>query len=219
MQPDIARAAVLRPEVLPIPYPLTAGFSGHSPRLCLIQSINTHPMEMEDNMAEPVRDDEPLSSTKFPESPSRPGPVPVVAEPADVAGLLPERATDKPLGEWPAETIRDLRVSRFRTTGDAVGNALGVAVHTARQIPEFMQDRASDLRHRFRLIRGRVKSGELQDELKERASEITDEASRQARVARTRAEFYARNYPLQFIAGAAAAGFVIGFLLRIGRDE
>lgn len=166
-------------------------------------------------MADPALNDEPLSSARSPVSPPRPGPVPVTGAPADVAGLLPEQATDKPLGEWPRETLEDLLESR-RERSSGVGAAVR---EKAKPFADFVQDRASDLRRRFRLIRGRVESGELQNELKYRASDLADLASRQARVARTRAELYAREYPLQFIAGAAAAGFAIGFLLRMGRDE
>jgi ElaB/YqjD/DUF883 family membrane-anchored ribosome-binding protein len=75
------------------------------------------------------------------------------------------------------------------------------------------------MRHRLRIIRGRFEAGELQEQMRDRASDLTNEASRQARIARSRAEFYARNYPLQFIGGAVVAGFVVGFLLRMGRDE
>ena len=182
-------------------------------------------METEPNMAEPVRNDEPLSSMRFPETSARPGPVPVADGPANSAGLLPERATDKPLGEWPRETldeIRDLRTpgeSKIEDLKEQGASAIDTLREKARPVTNFVQDRVADMRHRFRVIRGRMRSGELQDEIKDRATELSDEASRQARIARTRAEFYARNYPLQFIAGAAAAGFAIGFLLRMWRDE
>jgi len=177
-------------------------------------------------MADPVRNDEPLSSMRFPETSARPGPVPVTRTPADTAGLLPEHATDKPLGAWPRETLDDLRESRESRESDTLdnlkkqsANALDTLREKARPVTDFVQDRVADMRHRLRIIRGRVESGELQEELRDRASELGDEASRQARRARSRAEFYARNFPLQFIAGAAAAGFAIGFLLRMWRDE
>ena len=201
-------------------------------------------MERDDNMAEPVRKDEPLSSMRFPDSPSstgnaRPGPVPVeritestLSEPLVSGGLasetidtdhqLPERATSKPLGEWPQSgrlTDRDLDPADFSSTTDTINNVVGAVVDRAKQIPGFMSDRMVDLKRKFRVIRGRVESGELQGEIKDRASELADEASSKARYARSRAEFYARNYPLQFIGGAAAVGFVVGFLLRLGRDE
>jgi ElaB/YqjD/DUF883 family membrane-anchored ribosome-binding protein len=182
-------------------------------------------METEPNMADPVRNDEPLSDIRFPETSPRPGPVPVARTPADSAGLLPERATDKPLGEWPPETLESVRGQResSRDTLDNLksqgANALDTLREKARPVTDFVQDRVADMRYRFRVIRGRLRSGELQDELRDRTSDLTDEASRKARMARNRAEFYARNYPLQFIGGAAAAGFVIGFLLRMWRDE
>jgi len=183
-------------------------------------------METEPKMADPVRNDEPLSDIRFPETSPRPGPVPLARTPADTAGLLPEHATDKPLGEWPRETLEDLRRSResrepstFDNLKEQSSNALETLREKTRPVTDFVQNRVADMRHRFRVIRGRMRSGELQDEVRGRASELTDEASRQARVARHRAELYARNYPLQFIAGAAAAGFAIGFLLRMWRDE
>lgn len=173
-------------------------------------------------MAEPVRNDEPLSDFRFPES-TRPGPVPVTRAGADPAGLLPEHATDKPLGEWPRETLDDLRDIRRREDADrmlATGtDVLNHLREKARPVAQFVQDRAAHLRRRLRVIRGKLRSGELRDQVKGRASDLSDEASRQARIARSRAEFYARNYPLQFIGGAAAAGFAIGFLLRMWRDE
>jgi ElaB/YqjD/DUF883 family membrane-anchored ribosome-binding protein len=141
--------------------------------------------------------------------------VPVTGAPADVAGLLPQHATEKPLGEWPAEAFHEHRADRTWESSDV----FHTFIYKARPMVESLQEQLLDLRHRLRIVRGRIESGELQDELKDRASVIADEASRQARLARTRAEFYARNYPLQFIAGAAVAGFAIGFLLRMGRDE
>jgi|WetSurMetagenome_2_1015567.scaffolds.fasta_scaffold767495_1 ElaB/YqjD/DUF883 family membrane-anchored ribosome-binding protein len=183
-------------------------------------------METEPNMADPVRNDEPLSSMRLPETEARPGPVPVTRTPTDTAGLLPERATDKPLGEWPRETLDDLRDAGEPREPNTVDNlkqkgasALDTLRDKTRPVADFVQDRVADMRYRLRIIRGRVESGELQGELRDRATEIGDEASRQARIARSRAEFYARNFPLQFIAGAAAAGFAIGFLLRMWRDE
>jgi len=69
------------------------------------------------------------------------------------------------------------------------------------------------------VIRGRAATGELKENVSERVSEVADETSRQGRLMGGRADYYAHNYPLQFIAGAAATGFVVGFLLRMWRDE
>jgi ElaB/YqjD/DUF883 family membrane-anchored ribosome-binding protein len=182
-------------------------------------------VELDNKMAEPVRSDEPLSSVRFPESPSRkesspPRQVPITqAESSNAQQRLPEHATQQPLGEWPAE-VRERRYvggrERDFSKSEDVGTALGSAVQ---KVSGFMQDRMQNLKHRFRVIRGRAQSGELQEDLKSRASDVADEASRRARQARTRAEYFANNYPLQFIAGAAVAGFAVGFLLRMWRDE
>jgi ElaB/YqjD/DUF883 family membrane-anchored ribosome-binding protein len=164
-------------------------------------------------MAEPVRKDKGLRPMRVPESPTRQGPVSAKVSGEDVAGLLPAQATNKPLGEWTREALEDLRQSRAWSQKQA--NPFRAVREKVRPLTNFMQDRASDARHRFQVIRGRVQSGELQG----RASDFADEASRHAQIARSRAEHYARNYPLQFIAAVAAAGFAIGFLLRMWRDE
>jgi ElaB/YqjD/DUF883 family membrane-anchored ribosome-binding protein len=183
-------------------------------------------------MADPVRNDDPLSSMRFPESPTKRNPASVTRSDEEVAGYLPEQATDKPLGEWTPESLEDLRESRHARVREARAmrraqvpegapetTRLDAVKNKVRPITDFVQNRASDMRHRFEVIRGRVRSGDLQSELKDRASDLGDTASRHARTARNRAEYYARNYPLQFIAGAAAAGLAIGFLLRMWRDE
>jgi ElaB/YqjD/DUF883 family membrane-anchored ribosome-binding protein len=163
-------------------------------------------------MAERVFNEEPLSSSRSAASVTRYGPVPVKGEPADVAGLLPEHATQKPLGQWPRATLRELRrgrrEERIRATVDRV-----------KPVVAKLQERLDELRHRFGVVRGRIESGELQEELRSRASYYGDEVTRRAREARARTEAYANEKPLQFIAGVAVAGFAIGFLLRMGRDE
>jgi hypothetical protein len=75
------------------------------------------------------------------------------------------------------------------------------------------------LRARTDLLKERVQSGELQETAHARAEEIRDTASRQVRLARARAQFYGHNYPLQVIAGVAAGAFLLGFVMRMWRDE
>ncbi len=189
-------------------------------------------MEEEKPMAEPVRNDEPLSSMRWPESPSsNAAPRPIVAHTsAEPAALLPEDTPSRPLGEWPRADITEAAIPRsterrLENAGEAVGQAIGTVINEARDLPGKLQDRMSELKRRFQVISGRGSA-----DLKQRASELTDEAqeklsdlSHQARVEARHWEFRARLYayrsPLQFIAGAAAAGFAIGFLLRLWRDE
>jgi len=178
-------------------------------------------------MAEPVRNDEPLSEMRFPESPATtrtpgPGPVPVTGA-AQPAGLLPDTLPDRPLGAWPETHEYDDR--RLSNTGERVGSALGAVVNQTKELGGMMQDRMSELKQKFRVIAGRRsaeirgRASELTDEAQQKASELASEAKREARLWEFRARLYARRSPFQFVAGAAAAGFVIGFLLRMWRDE
>jgi ElaB/YqjD/DUF883 family membrane-anchored ribosome-binding protein len=184
-------------------------------------------MEVDKNMAEPVRNDEPLSSMRFPQSTAsgeslRTGPVPVTR--VDTLGdrTLPETAEPHaPIGEWPEGSgfDDDLRTDSYDAGSSTVENLkenLGNAAHKA---SNFLQGRARAARRRLEVIRGRAQSGELQEDLRARANDLAQTAQRQARVARSRAEFYARNYPVQFIGAAAAGAFAVGFLLRMWRDE
>lgn len=183
-------------------------------------------------MAEPVRNDEPLSSMRWPESPSseaapRPSGVPSSVQPA---ALLPEDTPSRPLGEWPRSDITEAAIPRsterrLENAGEAVGQAIGTVIHEARELPGRVQGRMSDLKKKFKVISGRgsadlkQRASELSDEAQEKLSELSHEARREARHWEFRARLYACRFPLQFIAGAAAAGLAIGFLLRLWRDE
>ncbi len=98
-------------------------------------------------------------------------------------------------------------------------------VNQTRELGGMMQDRMSELKQKFRVIAGRRsaeirdRASDMTDEAQRKASELASEAKREARVWEFRARLYARRAPFQFIAGAAAAGFAIGFLLRMWRDE
>jgi ElaB/YqjD/DUF883 family membrane-anchored ribosome-binding protein len=179
-------------------------------------------MELDKNMADPVRSDDSLSSMRFPETPSSPGSSRAGARTVSTIDTvndqyaLPERATDKPLGEWPEGTFPR---RRYHAAAENAGGRLGSVVSRAKQIPEFMSDRMQDLKRRFRLIRGRASESDVAENLRAKASDAADAASRTARQARSRADYYAHSYPIQFIAAAAATGFFVGFLLRLGRDE
>jgi len=181
-------------------------------------------------MAEPVRNDDPLSSMRFPESPapatSAAGFVPVTT-PVEPAGLLPETLPDRPLGAWPPGSRPG--DARLEAAGERLGSALGTVVSQSREISGIMQNRMSELKKKFRVIAGRGsaeisaeikhRASELTDEAQQRASELAAEADREIRFWEFRARLYARRNPFQFIAGAAAAGFVVGFLFHLWRDE
>lgn len=178
-------------------------------------------------MAEPVRNDEPLSSNRFPQSPSttepaRPGPVPLV-RPIDTLNskALSESAEPHaPLGEWPKGTLRSERINEGDYSESGTAEVLRHRLEkVAQKTNSFVHDRITTVRSRFKSIRSRAESGELQNDLKERANELAETASRKASSARSRAELYARNHPVQFIAGSAATAFAIGFFLRMWRDD
>jgi len=174
-------------------------------------------------MADPVRRDEPLNVRRFPESPSN-----TVRSYAEEQKLLAQDTPSRPLGEWPWTDVTEAAISEdtpLHRAGERVGGTLGNAVAEARALPARLQDRMQELKQRFRVISGR-KSAEIKDRAAEltgqahdRINGIATEAGERARYLQFRTRLYARQNPFQFIAGAAAAGFVIGFLLRLGRHE
>ena len=191
----------------------------------------------EKNMAEPLRDNEPLSDTRRTQSAderwtesvdgaNNPNAIPRIR--SVPAGLLPEDSPSRPLGEWPHDDITEAAAPesdrRVRSAGEAVGNAIGIAVSQAKDIPGRLQGGMEHLKRRFRVITGGGSAGsqlssELAGQAGDGASDAAREAQRRLRYWESRARHYAREYPLQFIAVAAASGFALGFLLRLGRDE
>ena len=180
-------------------------------------------------MAEPLRNDEPLSSMRWPETPSGSTSTRSLAESApDSSRLLPEDVPSRPLGEWPRADMTEAATpedTRLQSAGEAVGSALGTVVSEARELPGRLQDRVKDFKRRFQVISGRKaadfkqRASELTGEAEQQISDLANEASREVRFWEFRARLYARRYPFEFVAGAAAAGFAIGFLLRLWRDE
>ena len=178
-------------------------------------------MMEEKKMADLARDDDPLSEMQFPEKseplpgfvPSRgnrAGPVPL--ERASSARLLPESVVEQPLGEWPAE--RESRREPLRSTAENLGLRIAQMRSQARDLSERVQDRVENLASRLRVAGGRAA-----EDVSDRAEELRDTTVRQARIARTRAQRIAYERPLEFIGMAAAAGLVIGFMLRIFQED
>lgn len=125
----------------------------------------------------------------------------IVTGRADVIPVVPEPERELPVGSEVNP--------RLRNTAESVGTAVGKAVRKVRSLP----NRVSSMRERFTVIRGgQESSAGTAAEMKETARQKIDEA-------RSRAEFYAHEYPLQFIAAAGAAGFALGFILRVWRSS
>ncbi|HYG99089.1 MAG TPA: hypothetical protein VD837_08155 [Terriglobales bacterium] len=98
---------------------------------------------------------------------------------------------------------------RLHNRAESVGSVVGKAVGRVRDLPR----RVSEMKERFTVIRGRrggaaPSAGELKETARQRVYE-----------ARSRAEFYAHEYPVQFIAAAGAAAFVLGFIMRVWRSS
>lgn len=177
-------------------------------------------------MAEPVRNNEPLSDTRWPETvdgANNPNAIPRIR--SLPTGLLPEDTPSRPIGEFPPTDATPQSETPLQNAGEAVGNAIGVAVNQAKDIPNRLQDGVEHLKRRFRVITGGGAAGlsqrasELAGETGNRASEAADEFRHQVRHWESRARHHARHNPFQFVTAAAAAGFVVGFLLRLWRDE
>jgi ElaB/YqjD/DUF883 family membrane-anchored ribosome-binding protein len=184
-------------------------------------------MEEENSMAEPVRNDDPLSAIRWPETPSNSS----VRSEAPTPPLTPEQNAGYSVGEWPHRQMTEAAVvpvsddSRLHDVSEAVGTALGAVVNEARELPARLQGRMGELKRRFQVISGRGTA-----ELAERASEWSEEA--ESKIAGTanearreifrwqvRARLYARSEPFRFVAAAAIAGLSVGFLLGLWRDE
>lgn len=124
----------------------------------------------------------------------------VLAEPTGVAPVVPV-----PERELPAASDTS---PRLRNTAESVGNAVGKAVSKVRGLPQ----RVSSMRDRFTVIRGGGKDSATTADMKETARQRIEEAG-------SRARYYAHEYPVQFIAAAGAAGFVLGIILRVWRSS
>jgi len=98
---------------------------------------------------------------------------------------------------------------RLRDTAESVGTAVGKAVHKVRDLPR----RVSEMRERLVVIRGRTR-----EDATSTAAELKENARQKMYEARNRAQYYAREYPLEFLAAVAGVGFVFGFALRIWRS-
>ncbi len=103
-----------------------------------------------------------------------------------------------------------VRGDRKRDAAETVGAAFGKAVVRVRELPR----RMADMKQRFIVIKGRTR-----EDAASTAGEIRENARQKVYEARTRAEHLAHEYPIEFILGAGATAFVLGFALRIWRSS
>jgi len=173
-------------------------------------------------MAELLRaNDEPLPGRPLTEPPSSAvsgGSDPIPIRPSEeMLGperQLPETVAESPMGRWPHTVRTSAPDGRSANVGQRVGNVLGAVSQRVRELPHRLQERVEDLKDR---IAESSRSGG--SNLQERAQEWRRTARVQAYRLRNRTQEYSRRNPLQFVAGVAATGFAIGFLLRMWRDE
>lgn len=118
--------------------------------------------------------------------------------------LEPEYRDARALGQIPGGA------SKAQGAAQTVGSAVGRAVNTARDLPR----RLSEMKDRFTVIRGRT-----QGEAGSTAQEVRQTAKQKMDQARSRVQFYANEYPVQFILGVGAACFVVGVFLRVWRSN
>jgi ElaB/YqjD/DUF883 family membrane-anchored ribosome-binding protein len=100
--------------------------------------------------------------------------------------------------------------AKTRDAAESVGTAVGKAVVRVRELPR----RVAEMKERFTVIRGRAR-----EDAASTTEDLRQNARDKVRDARTRAEYLAHEYPLQFIAGAGAAAFVFGFAMRVWRSS
>jgi ElaB/YqjD/DUF883 family membrane-anchored ribosome-binding protein len=150
---------------------------------------------MADIMAEPIRRPEPLPNQQ-PETSESFVPDQTQVQPIlDPERELPSRGTSgRPMG----------KVVEWRRVA---GEKLEQAKESAAEIAEQAATRAS------------VVYAEAGQSISRAYEGGKDRAEKMVRHARQRATFYAENYPLQVIAVAAGAGFVVGALLRVWRSR
>lgn len=122
---------------------------------------------------------------------------------SEIAGELPVASdVTVPQPEVPA--------TRKREAAETVGAAVGKAVVRVREVPR----RMAEMKERFTVIRGRAR-----EDAASTAGDFRENARQKVQEARTRADYLAHEYPLEFILGVGAAAFVLGFALRIWRSS
>jgi hypothetical protein len=112
--------------------------------------------------------------------------------------------------EPPACNQSTADTGKLEEAAERVGSMVGTAMSNVRELPQ----RLAELKQRFTVIRGRAS-----ENASAAASEWKETARHQLRMAKSRVQIVADEYPVHVILGAAMAAFAIGLGLRIWRSS
>jgi ElaB/YqjD/DUF883 family membrane-anchored ribosome-binding protein len=150
------------------------------------------------------------SSGDIPRYGSYPSPSPEELASIPPGSQLPERAS----------TGRRMSESELNNTAERIGNAIGTAVDTVRNLPRRLQlvpQRIQSIRDQ---LTGQVKdkSGEFAEDARETFEQFKSSAQLRVRQARERSARFASERPFAIIAAVAAVGLIAGVSLRLWRS-
>jgi len=130
---------------------------------------------------------------------------------------LPERDGDPAVGDTRAIN------PEWNQSAAQVGSALGQAVTRMLEVPrraqKAKQQIRSEVRDRVQVILDHAQPQRLQEEAGRIANELRSRAKENAHIVRNRAERLVRERPLEMVAAAFVAAFILGVSLRIWRSN
>ena len=166
-------------------------------------------------------------------------PRPIYPEPSPTSAALPEEATPSTFDQGSGSEVRSSRESIRAIDTNQHDRRADEAAEGAREIAERARDKfqsvADDAREKMNDLAGRAsdiadQAGQRLHDMRDRLNERLPEWKREARLriddARVRArgaavqtDAKARSMPLETIAAAAGAGFLLGATMRIWRSS
>ena len=151
------------------------------------------------------------SSGDIPRYSSYPSP-----SPEELAGIPPSSQ----LPEHASTGRRRMSDAELNATAERIGNAIGSAVDTVRNLPRRLRlvpQRIQSIRDQ---ITGQVKdrSGEFAEDARETLEQFKSNAQMRVRQARERSARFANERPFTIIAAVAAIGLMAGVSLRLWRS-
>jgi len=151
------------------------------------------------------------SSGDIPRYGSYPSPSPEELADIPPGSQLPERASTG---------RRRMSDAELNATAERIGNAIGSAVDTVRNLPRRIQRVPQRIQSIRDQITGQVKdkSGEFAEDARETLQQFKSDAQLRVRQARERSARFANERPFAIIAGVAAIGLIAGVSLRLWRS-